>query len=181
MVYGLNYDVRFRLRSFIPNFFILFIHNTIMPRRVQSTIREDFYETPEYAILPILKYINPNVKVIWEPTHGNGAISNILIKLGYTVIKTDMYPKTEDTIQFDFLNDTPTFYFDCIIFNPPFSNKTKFLEMAVKQCHNTSKQFIFICPLTVMETPSRSFIFNKHKLSIINLSKRVQYMRKSDT
>ena len=57
-----------------------------MPRRVQSTIREDFYETPEYAILPILKYINPNVKVIWEPTHGNGAISNILIKLGYTVI-----------------------------------------------------------------------------------------------
>jgi hypothetical protein len=125
--------------------------------------------------------VNPSVKVIWEPTHGNGAISNILITLGYTVIKTDMYPKTEDTIQFDFLNDTPTFYFDCIIFNPPFSNTTKFLEMAVKQCDNTSKQFIFICPLTVMETPSRSFIFNKHKLSIINLSKRVQYMRKSDT
>ena len=152
-----------------------------MPRHVSAKVREDFYETPETAIDPIIKYIDPSVKIIWEPTTGNDAITNVLIKHNYTVIKTDLYPKNSDALRFDFLKDTPTFHYDCIIFNPPFSDKTRFLEMAVKLCEDTEKQFIFICPLTIMETSSRSCLFNKHKLSIINLSKRVQYLQQDNT
>jgi hypothetical protein len=89
-------------------------------------IGEDFFETPEYAILPILKYIPQNTKIIWEPTNGNGAISDYLED--FETMKTDIYPRTDDTIEMDFLREDPEFDFDFIIFNPPFSQKTQFLK-----------------------------------------------------
>ena len=150
-----------------------------MPRHNSTKVRQDFFETPQSAITPILKYINSNVQIIWEPTHGNGSISNVLIENGYTVIKSDLYPQSDDVILFDFLEDTATFHFDCIIFNPPFCLKTQFLERICKEYMN--KQFIFICPLTVMETPRRSILFDNYNLSIVNLSNRVQYSQQKDT
>ena len=82
-------------------------------------VREDFFATPKSAILPIKPYIPEGVKTIIEPTHGEGAISDLLEEWGYTVIKQDKYPKTDDTIEADFLtDDIPEC--DMIIFNPPF-------------------------------------------------------------
>ena len=135
---------------------------------------EDFFSTPPEAVLPILSYIPSNVKVIWECTAGDGAITNILRKAGYTVIQTDINSgrQNEGEVKvLDFLQDKPDFHFDAIIFNPPFSYKTEFLKKAISY----EKFFMFICPITILETKTRSKLYYQNKLSIINLSNRVGY------
>ena len=133
-------------------------------------IGEDFFETPEEAIKPIKKYI-PEDAVIWECTYGKGA----LVKgLKNKIIKTDKYPKTDDTREFDFLTDEPDFEFDFLFFNPPFSIKTDFLEKAVSY----NKPFLFICPITILETAKRSKIFHEKQISIINLNNRINFIGK---
>jgi len=137
-------------------------------------IGEDFFETPVHAINPILKYIPNGVKTIWEPTYGKGAIGNVLEDQGYNVIKTDKFPKTDDTSKFDFLTDMMEDDYDMLIFNPPFSLKTQFLQKVVA----LNKPFMFICPTSIMETATRSALINKHQISIINLSNRINYVGK---
>jgi len=135
---------------------------------------EDFFATSYNAIFPILKYIPSYVKTIWEPTAGSGNITRILKKNGYRVIQTDINTtrQKKGEVQFlDFLQDEPQFEFDAIIFNPPFSYKTEFLERAI----SLNKFFMFICPITILETKKRSLIYFNSKLSIINLSNRVGY------
>ena len=134
-------------------------------------IGEDFFATPNSAILPIKPYIPEGVKTILEPTHGKGAISDLLEEWGYTVIKQDKYPKTDDTIEADFLtDDIPEC--DMIIFNPPFCLKTEFLQRACE----SGKPFIFICPITIQETRKRFTLFREHELTILNLPNRTNYM-----
>ena len=134
-------------------------------------IGEDFWQTPKSAILPIKPYIPEGVKTILEPTHGKGAISDLLEEWGYTVIKQDKYPKTDDTIEADFLtDDIPEC--DMIIFNPPFSLKTEFLKRACE----SGKPFIFICPIDIQETNKRFTLFREHELTILNLPNRTNYV-----
>lgn len=135
-------------------------------------IGEDFFETPENSVIPIKKYVPSNV-ILWECTNGKDGISKHFPN--HVIIKTDKYPKTEDTRKFDFLNDVPDFEFDFLIFNPPFSLKTEFLEKALSY----KKPFLFICPITILETQKRSQMFYDNKLSIINLSNRTNYLGKS--
>ena len=132
---------------------------------------EDFFETPEEAILPIKEYIPSGVKVILEPTYGKGAIGKVLEKWGYTVIKRDLYPKTDDTVKSDFLRDELP-ECDCIVFNPPFSLKTEFMKRACE----SGKPFLFLCPLTVLETKKRFDMMKEYGLSMINLPTRTNYI-----
>jgi len=140
-------------------------------RRAQG---EDFFQTPEYAIKPILKYIPKGVKVILEPTAGLNAISEVLRAAGFEVISTDINPRLESIRYLDFLNEVPGFDYDMLIFNPPFSFKNEFMNKAIE----TGKPFMFICPVNILETATRSRLFEKHKLSIINLSNRINYVGK---
>lgn len=135
---------------------------------------EDFFATPHQAILPIIKYIPDNVEVIWEPTAGSGNITKTLEEAGYKVIQTDINTTRQKkglVDKLDFLQDEPNFHFDAIIFNPPFSYKTEFLEKAL-----TFNKFIcFVCPITILETKTRWKMFKENSLSIINLSNRIGY------
>lgn len=89
---------------------------------VKSSINDEIY-TPDYAIYPILKYLNKSW-IYWECTdYGNSNITKVLKDNGFKVISTNK----ED---FDFLVDNATFEFDCIITNPPYSLKDDFLKRA---------------------------------------------------
>jgi hypothetical protein len=140
----------------------------------RRAIGEDFFETPQHATEPIRPYIPAGVKTIWEPTYGKGAIGKLLEAWGYKVIKTDLYPKTEDTVGADFLTCAVP-ECDMLIFNPPFSLKTEFLKRACE----IGKPFIFICPITIMETQTRFDLFKEHELSVLNLPNRVNYVGKA--
>jgi len=86
--------------------------------------KNDEFITPPEAVYPLLKYL-PKDKIYWECTDdGNSGITAVLKEKGYKVISTHI------SKGFDFLKDKPTFKFDIIITNPPFSLKNEFLERA---------------------------------------------------
>jgi hypothetical protein len=137
---------------------------------------EDFFSTPRNAIIPMLGYIPPGVKTIWEPTAGTNSISDVLREHGYEVITTDINPRLDSISKHDFLSPGRVdFDFDCIILNPPFSYKNDFLAKVL----TFGKPFLMIVPLTILETATRAKLFREHKMSIINFNKRVNYLKPS--
>jgi len=86
------------------------------------TIRSDEYETPDYAVSPLLKYI-PRNKVVWCPW--DTADSEYVKQIGKThkVVYSDN----------DFFDWEPK-QWDILISNPPFSEKAKTFERVVSFC-----------------------------------------------
>lgn len=97
--------------------------------------------TPKYAVDIILPYIC-KTKVIWAPfSKDNHNFAYYLRSLGYQVINTHYDPiKNEGK---DFLTYKPTFNFDIIIDNPPFKNKTRYVEKVISY----KKPFALFLPL----------------------------------
>ena len=97
--------------------------------------------TPKYAVDIILPYISKN-KIIWSPfSKDEHNFANYLRELGYKVINTHYNPETKEGK--DFLTFEPDFNFDVILDNPPFKNKTKFVERAM----SFGKPFALFLPL----------------------------------
>lgn len=93
--------------------------------------------TPKYAVDIILPYI-PKDKVIWAPFSKNEHhFADYLRSLGYKVINTHI------DNGYDFLTYKPDFEFDIILDNPPFKNKTKFVEKAFSY----EKPFALLLPI----------------------------------
>jgi len=80
--------------------------------------------TPEYGVIPILKYI-PKDFVVWCPfDKKDSAFVKLISKMNkviYSHIETGQ----------DFFKYEPTEDWDCIISNPPFKKKRQFFERAL--------------------------------------------------
>lgn len=129
----------------------------------QKTKSEDNFQTPEKALRPLIKYLKKDW-TIWECAEGNGNLTNGLRNQGFNVKGTDVIKG------FDFLEYEPENY-DCILTNPPFSLKQKFLERA----YRLGKPFAFLLPLTTFETKKRQFLFQKYGLEVIFFDKRINF------
>ena len=127
--------------------------------------KHDHFDTPNYAIYPLLKYINPRW-TIWEPTDttGKSEISKVLMRHGNKVISTSQ-------ADFDFLTDKPCFYFDCIITNPPYSLKDDF----IKRCYQLSSRWAMLMPLTTLEGVTRGLLFKEYGIDLLVLDRRVEF------
>ena len=100
--------------------------------------------TPDYAVLPLLKYL-PKNKIVWECSDfGRSNITKVLKQNGYKVISTHKK-------NFNFLTDTPDFDFDIIITNPPYSLKNEFIQ----KCYDLKKPFALLLPITALEGVER--------------------------
>lgn len=133
---------------------------------IKKEKKDDIF-TPEYAVIPLLKYLPSNNITIWECCDpGNSNITKILKEKGYKVISTDI--KTG----FDFLKDKPTFEFDMIVTNPPYSLKNVFL----KKCYEYGKPFALLLPLTTLEGIERGKMFKKNGINVIVLNKRINFV-----
>ena len=88
--------------------------------------KNDECYTPEYAVKPLLKYVNRDM-IIWCPFDDEkSAFVKIFSKEGYNVKYTHIkYGQ-------NFLEYEPEFDWDIIISNPPFTNKKAFFEKAIK-------------------------------------------------
>jgi hypothetical protein len=87
---------------------------------MKSTLRDrlkshryDEFQTPDYALGPLLKYLQPEW-VIWEPACGDGCLVTRFRREGFTCVYSDILCGE----QFDFLR-YEIFRFDCIVTNPP--------------------------------------------------------------
>ena len=143
-------------------------------------IGEDFFQTPDWAIEVILPYVKTGSKVL-EPTYGLGAIAKVLEKHGCEVVGADKFPKEGTSVkELDFLNiqknDEILQGIDMIVFNPPFSDKTRFLKKAME----LGLPFLLLCPMTLLETEKRYNLIKENGLSIILIPKRVNYVRGAD-
>jgi hypothetical protein len=103
---------------------------TTLPSAFINLNRENIEAyTPKYAVDIILKYI-PKNKVIWAPfSEDYHNFADYLREKGYTVHNTHYNPETGEGE--DFLTYVPDFEFDIILDNPPFKNKTKYVERAM--------------------------------------------------
>ena len=103
--------------------------NTIQDRFVTMDRENIEAYTPKKAVDMILPYISKE-KVIWSPFSRNEHnFADYLRGLGYKVINTHYNPVTDEGD--NFLTFTPDFHFDIILDNPPFKNKTKYVERAM--------------------------------------------------
>lgn len=139
--------------------------NKAMINYIKNEKNDELY-TPNEAILPILKYLDKS-KIYWECTDfGNSNITKILKENDFKVINTSK----EDI---DFLKDQPSFNFDVIITNPPYSLKNKF----IKKCYEYNKPFLLLLPLTALEGKERNELYKKYGIEIIVLNKRINFMK----
>ncbi len=127
----------------------------------QRTGGSDKYQTPPKALTPLLKYI-PKDWHIWEPTADQGLLLTFLRHNGRIATGTTS----------DFLTGDPPQYFDCILTNPPYSLKTKFL----KRCYELGKPFALLMPLTALEGIERQALYKEHGIEILLLNRRINYI-----
>jgi hypothetical protein len=122
------------------------------------------YQTPIAAVKLLIPFLNREW-TIWECAQGKGNIVKYLKENGFKVIGTDILTG------FDFLKQKPTFNFDCIITNPPYSLKEEFLERA----YSFNKPFAFLMPITALEGETRQDLYKKYGLQLIIPNKRINF------
>jgi hypothetical protein len=125
--------------------------------------RVDDFQTPPQALAPLMPFLRRNW-TIWECAEGRGNLSTHLRAAGHKVVGSDILDGR------DFLTWEPP-YFDCIITNPPYSLKTRFLERA----YSLGTRFAFLVPLTTFEGRERQAMFKKHGIEVILFDKRINF------
>src|SRR3990167_2090662 len=123
----------------------------------------DRFQTPAYAILPLLPYIGSNQSV-WEPACGVGNLVNSFISHGFLrVIGTDIL--TGD----DFFGCVPKDE-EIIVTNPPYSLKIEW----IRRCYELGKPFALLLPMTVMEQAVCK-MFDAHGIELIIPYQRINF------
>lgn len=110
--------------------------------------------TPKYAVDIIVPYLSKE-KVIWAPfSKDEHNFANYLREKGFNVVNTHIEGGA------DFLTFVPDFHFDIILDNPPFKNKTKFVEKAISY----GKPFALFLPLNSFGDNGIPKLFMKNNL-----------------
>jgi len=121
------------------------------------------FQTPPEALAPLYPYLKKEW-MIWECAAGQGKLVRELESKGYSVHGSDILDGC------DFLSYSPP-QFDCIITNPPYSIKQKFLG----RCYGLGKPFALLLPLTTFETAKRQDLFKRHGLEVVFFDKRINF------
>ena len=121
------------------------------------------FQTPSIALNSLIPYLNKNW-TIWECAQGKGNLTRALAEKGFKTYGTDILTGT------DFLTSGSAMC-DCIITNPPYSIKQKFLQ----RCYELGKPFALLLPLTTFETKKRQDLFKKYGLEVIFFDKRINF------
>jgi len=105
----------------------------------------DFYETPFSITQQFLDVEKIEHENIWEPSCGDGAISKVLEKNGYSVLSTDLRHGQ------DFLCSDESDEYRAIVTNPPFSLANDF----IRKSKLVSDYFALLLPLSYLHGKKR--------------------------
>lgn len=126
--------------------------------------------TLEYAVRPILKYI-PKDAVVWCPF--DTAESNF-VKLieanGNKVIHSHISEGK------DFYTYEPSEHWDCIVSNPPFTNKRLIFERAL----SFGKPFALIMSNTWLNDYAPKKLFSERDLQLLMFDKRMRFLNNGE-
>lgn len=122
--------------------------------------------TPNYGVEPIIKYIPQNA-VVWCPfDKENSEFVKQISKAGHKVIATHI-----DNGE-DFYTYEPNEHWDCIISNPPFTNKRLIFERAL----SFNKPFALIMSNTWLNDSAPKQLFKDRDLQLLMFDKRMKFM-----
>lgn len=128
--------------------------------------------TPEYAVLPLVKYLtlfNPQA-VIWCPFDlANSQYVKVFKKFGFKVIHSHI---DEDK---NFFFYEPDEHYDIIISNPPFSQK----DNVLKRLYELDKPYAMLMPIPALQGQAR-FPYIKDNLQYLGFDKRINYYTNQD-
>ncbi|MFA5377850.1 MAG: hypothetical protein WC455_19020 [Dehalococcoidia bacterium] len=124
----------------------------------------DLCQTPAYALGPLLPYLSPKW-TIWEPAQGEGLMVEALRDGGVAnVIGSDLQ---EDQNFFDTQPDQ----WDCLVTNPPYSIKYKWLE----RCYELGKPFALLIPVETLGAKTAQVLFREHGVEVIFMDRRINF------
>ena len=127
--------------------------------------KNDECYTPEYAVYPIIKYLNKD-KIIWCPfDKDNSNFVKILKYEGFKVINTHI-SYGQDFYEYEPLE------WDIIVSNPPFTNKRKIFE----RCLNFNKPFALIMSNTWLNDSAPKQLFMEKDLQLLMFDKRMEFL-----
>lgn len=130
-----------------------------------SAGKNDGCYTPRYAVEPIVKYIKPG-STVWCPfDKEDSEYVRVLQENGFNVVYSHI-----DYGQ-DFFEYEPK-HWDCIISNPPFSNKRKFFEKAL----SFDKPFALLMSATWLNDSAPVQLFYNKDLQLLMFDKRVKFL-----
>lgn len=139
------------------------VYNTFSKVNFEKNSNERY--TKPYAVYPILKYLDKN-KIYWLPCDTDESyFTKIMKQEGFKIINTNI-DTGHDFYQYEPLN------YDCIITNPPFTNKSLF----VKRCLHLKKPFALILPLHILEDTTIFKIFKDIELQFLFFDKRMEFL-----
>lgn len=126
--------------------------------------------TPNYGVEPILKYIQKNA-VIWCPfDKEDSEFVKQIRQSGHKVIATHI-----DNGE-NFYTYEPNEHWDCIISNPPFTNKRKIFERAL----SFNKPFALIMSNTWLNDAAPKQLFKDKDLQLLMFDKRMKFMNNGE-
>ena len=136
-------------------------------RRVMySAGRNDECYTPAYAVQPILEYI-PKDAVVWAPFDTPASeYVKVLTANSIETIATHI-----DTGR-DFFEYEPPYY-DCIVSNPPFTNKRAFFQRAL----DLGKPFALLMANTWLNDRAPMQLFEERGLQLLLLDRRTEFLQ----
>lgn len=121
--------------------------------------------TPSYGVYPIIKYIDKK-SVVWCPfDKQDSEFVRLLTENGIKVI----YSHIENGQ--DFLSYEPDEHWDCIVSNPPFTNKRKYFERAL----SFEKPFALIMTNTWLNDSAPKQLFKDKDLQLLMFDKRMKF------
>lgn len=130
--------------------------------------KNDECYTPDYAVYPILKYLDKS-KIIWCPFDKEESnFVKILKENGFQVVNSHI-----ETGQ-DFYDYEPDNW-DIIVSNPPFTNKRGIFE----RCLNFNKPFALIMTNTWLNDTAPKRLFKDKDLQLLMFDKRIQFINPS--
>lgn len=126
--------------------------------------------TLDYAVKPILKYI-PKEYVVWCPfdTENSEFVKQIKAN-GNKVINSHISEGK------DFYTYEPPEHWDCIISNPPFTNKKGIFERAL----SFNKPFALIMSNTWLNDSAPVKLFMEKDLQLLMFDKRMKFMNNGE-
>jgi len=136
--------------------------------QIQSNGRPDEFYTPKEAIQPLLPFLKKGW-TIWECAWGKGSLAKHLKENKEKDLK--VIGLVEDFLNSEWENKN----WDCIVTNPPYSLKEKFL----RKCYELGKPFALLLPLTALEGKRRGELYRKYGIQLIIPNKRINFITPS--
>lgn len=123
--------------------------------------------TPKYAVIPLLKYINPDW-IVWCPFDKE---ESEFVK---EISKTNKVIYSHIEYGQDFYTYEPNEHWDCIISNPPFSNKRQIFERAL----SFNKPMALLMSNTWLNDKYSKWVFYEAKrdMQLLMFDKRIKFI-----